>query len=95
MIYYFLFYALIFFTICLLDKILKKNLSSIKISLISFFAASLALLVWNVLASYFLANEGLGNGVSVVLRSTLSIIVLLVYSVFFGVLRYLFQKYIR
>lgn len=95
MIFYAFYYAFIFLMVCLFDKKLNKNLSSIKISLISFSAASIGLLFWNAFASYFLSNEGLGDGVSIMLRSILSMIVLLVYSVIFGTLRYIFQKYIR
>ena len=95
MIYYLLFYSAIFICFILFDGLLKRQWSSIKISSASFLISVLILLFWNLFLSTFFMEEALNDGVSIVLSSMLSVVVLFSYSAVLCVVLHIYRRAVK
>jgi hypothetical protein len=90
--FYLIFYAVVFCIVILIGKITNKDLSSLKISLLSLSIAAVFLLAWNFMLGPIFMGEFQVGGVSAALSSMLSIIILILCSVSLGTLHYCFKR---
>lgn len=80
MLFYLLFYVVIFGFVMLIVSVSESRLSSLKISFISFSISASLLLIWNFFLGPLLMGNSLSDGVSILLSSMLSIVILFAYS---------------
>lgn len=92
MIFYLLLCSVVFLFVLLFEKASKGNWSYIKISLITFLSSVAVLMLWNFCVGPLVFYDSLDNGVSVILRSALSIALIFSYSLVLCGLLYIYRQ---
>lgn len=81
MIYFLMFYIALVGVVYYFFRLFKKKADNLKLVFLSFSTAVVVLLAWNFFLSRFYIGESDADGVSIILKSLLSSLILLFYSV--------------
>lgn len=95
MIYFLFIYAFVFSLVYLYFRFLRKKVNDIVLVGLSFVCSVFLLVAWNFFLSKIFFDGGVDDGVSIVLRSLLSILILFTYSLISYLVLVLYKKFQR
>ena len=85
---------MVFGVVLVVARVKDRRLKSVKLSILSFFTSVLLLLTWNFFMGFLLMGKSSGGGVSTVLSSAFSIVILFLYSLIVCIVHYLYERLI-